>query len=84
MLEPREVLTVYKLRTQTSGVLSDNGRRVMITIPADALLEVTSENAAEGTVDVIWNDQHIRMFAINLQQRGHVVKRGARKASPSK
>jgi hypothetical protein len=24
------------------------------------------------------------MFAIDLQQRGHVVKRGARKASPSK
>ena len=84
MLQPHEVLMVYKLRTQTSGVRCDNGKRVMITIPGDGLLEVTSENAAEGTVNVIWNDQHIRMFAIDLQERGHVVKRGARKASLSK
>jgi hypothetical protein len=83
VLQPHEVLRVYKLRTQTSGVRSDNGRRVMITIPADALLEVTSENAADRTMDVIWNDLLIRMFAIDLQQRGHVVKRGARKASTS-
>ena len=83
MLQPREVLRVYKLRTQTSGVLHDNGTRVMIAIPADALLQVTSDNPTDGTVDVIWNDQHIRMFAIDLQQRGNVVKRGARKASTS-
>ena len=83
MLQPHEVLMVYKLRTQTSGVLHDNGRRVMITIPADALLEVMSENAADRTMDVVWNDQRIRMFAIDLQQRGHVVRRGARKASTS-
>ena len=83
MLRPDEVLRVYKLRTQTSGVLHDNGTRVMIAIPVDALLHVTSDNPADGTVDVIWNDQHIRMFAIDLQQRGNVVKRRARKASAS-
>ncbi len=71
---------MYKLRTPTIGVLNDNGRRVTITMPADALLEVTRETAAEGTVDVIWNQQRISMFAIDLQQRGDLVQRGARKA----
>jgi hypothetical protein len=74
---------VYKLRTPTIGVLNENGKRVAITMPADALLEVTGENVADGMVGVIWNDQRISMFAIDLQERGHFVKRGARKASTS-
>ena len=83
MPQPHRSLSVYKLQTPTIGALNDNGKRVTITMPADALLEVTRENVADGMVDVIWNDQRISMFAIDLQQRGNVVKRGARKASAS-
>jgi len=71
---------VYKLRTPTIGVLNGNSERVTITLPTGALLEVTRENAADGTVDVIWNDQLISMFAIDLQERGDLVRRSARKA----
>jgi hypothetical protein len=38
---------------------------------------------AEGTVDVIWNDQNISMFAIDLQERGRVVKHSPRKTRAS-
>jgi hypothetical protein len=56
---------------------------VTITLPTNALLEVTMENVAEGTVDVIWNDQNISMFAIDLQERGRVVKHSPRKTRAS-
>jgi hypothetical protein len=75
--------SVYKLGTPTIGVRNDNGKRVTITLPTNALLEVTMENVAEGTVDVIWNDQNISMFAIDLQERGRVVKHGPRKMRTS-
>ncbi len=76
-------LSVYKLRIATWGVVNDNGRRVMIEIPAEALVKVTSKNGADGTVNVIWNDRRISMFVIDLQQRGDPVKRVARKARTS-
>ena len=72
---------MYRLRTPTIGVVNDNGKRVTITVPADALLEVTKENVADGTLDVIWNDRCISMFAIDLQQRGDLVKPRGRRAA---
>jgi hypothetical protein len=74
---------VYRLGTPTIGILNDNGKPVTITVPADALLEVAMENAADGTVDVIWNDQRVSMFVIDLQERGHLVKQGARNGKTS-
>ena len=72
---------MYRLRTPTIGVVNDNGKRVTITVPADALLEVTKENVADGTLDVIWNDRRISMFAIDIQQRGDIVKRRGRRTT---
>jgi len=74
---------LYKLGTPTIGVRNENGKRVTITVPTDALLEVTTEHVDDGTVDVIWNDQNISMFAIDLQERGHIVKHGLRKTRRS-
>jgi hypothetical protein len=68
-----QAATVYRLQTSTLGVTTDNGKRVTITMPAEALLEVVSEIAADGTVDVLWNAQCIRMFAIDLRQRALFV-----------
>ncbi len=65
--------TRYKLRKPTVGVVNASGKRVVITMPADALLEVSGEKAADGTVDVVWDDQRISMFAIDLEQRGDLV-----------
>ena len=76
-------LSLYRLGIPTIGVLNDNGKRVTVTVPADALLEVTMENGADGTVDVVWNDQCISMFAIDLQERGHIVRQGPGRASTS-
>jgi hypothetical protein len=64
---------LYRLQTATLGVMTDNGKRITITIPAEALIEVVSEVASDGTLDVLWNDQCISMFAIDLRQRAQFV-----------
>jgi hypothetical protein len=74
---------MYKLRTATIGVLNGKEKRVIITVPADAVLELTGENLADGTVDVIWDSQCITMFAVDLQERGHLIARNAKRAGAS-
>jgi hypothetical protein len=66
-------VSVYRLQTSTLGITTDNGKRVAITLPAHALLEVVSEVAADGTVDVLWNARRISMFVIDLRQRAQSV-----------
>jgi hypothetical protein len=69
---------VYKLRTATIGVENDNGKRVALTVPEDAVLEIISEYLADGMVDVLWNDRRISMFAVDIEERGEPVRRGAK------
>jgi hypothetical protein len=66
-------ISVYQLQTAILGITNDNGKRVTITLPAEALIEVVSEIAADGTVDVLWNTRRISMFAIDLRQRAQSV-----------
>ena len=66
-------ISVYQLQTAILGITNDNGKRVTITLPAEALIEVVSEIAADGTVDVLWNTRRVSMFAIDLRQRAQSV-----------
>jgi hypothetical protein len=66
-------ISVYQLQTAILGITNDNGKRVTITLPAEALIEVVGEVAADGTVDVLWNTRRISMFAIDLRQRAQSV-----------
>jgi|HubBroStandDraft_5_1064220.scaffolds.fasta_scaffold134298_2 hypothetical protein len=64
---------MYRLQTATLGVITDNGKRITVTIPAEALLEVVSDVAPDGTVDVLWNTRCISMFAVDLRERAQFV-----------
>jgi hypothetical protein len=70
---------MYRLRTPTIGVRNDNGKWVTI----QAVIEVADEDPVKGTVDVIWNDLRIRMFTIDLQERGDVLERNPRRLRAS-
>jgi hypothetical protein len=74
---------MYRLRIPTIGVRNDNGKWVTIKMPAEAVIEVADEDPAKGTVDVMWNDLRIRMFTIDLQERGDVLERNPRKLRAS-
>ena len=75
---------LFKLRSETLGVVfQEDGRGVAVMIPADSLLEVTREQAADGIVEVIWNRRCVSLFAIDLRQRGEPVWPGSSEISPS-
>jgi len=52
-------------------------------MPANAVLEVAGQDPAKGTVDVIWNEIRIRMFAIDLKERGDALERQTQYAGAS-
>jgi hypothetical protein len=66
-------INVYRLQSAILGITTDNGKRITITLPAQAVIEVISEVAPDGTVDVLWNAHRVSMFAIDLRQRGRSV-----------
>jgi hypothetical protein len=71
-------INLYRLQTPTLGITTDNGKRITVTMPAEALIEVVSEVSADGTVDVLWNARCVSMFAIDLRQRAQFVAAVAR------
>ena len=67
---------VYRLRTATLGILSedDGARRIAVTLPADSVLTVASAKAeSDRMIDVLWEGRQIRMFVIDLRERGETV-----------
>jgi hypothetical protein len=65
---------MYKLRRPTTCILEEDGKKaVAITMPADTLVEPSGEIPAEGMVEVIWDNQRVSMFAIDLKERGEIV-----------
>jgi hypothetical protein len=77
------VRSLYRLRSATIGIRNEHNKWVTVTMPEDALLEVAQENAADGTVEVLWDDKCVRMFAVDLQERGNLVQPSAQKAGAS-
>lgn len=84
--EPKQSV-MYKLHSPTIGIVNSGDKRVAITVPADAVIETLSEDLENGIVEVVWDGRSIRMFAVDLHERGEVVAREAQKvdsASASK
>jgi len=71
---------MYKLHSPTIGVVSSGEKRVAITVPADAVLDVIREDLEKGSVEVVWDGRSISMFAVDLHERGELVSREAQKA----
>jgi hypothetical protein len=78
-LRSRLTFVKYKLHRPTIGVVNDSDKRVAITVPTEAVLEVVRENPTDGTVEILWDGRSISMFAVDLEARGDVVAREAHK-----
>ena len=64
----------YRIKDPTLAVVEKSGSKVMITVPAGAI--VTAENYtvdAMEMVEVVWDKRHILMFALDLRTRGEAV-----------
>lgn len=65
---------LYKLRRPTTCILETDGEKsVALTMPADALVEKSGPIPSGGMVEVIWDNQTVSMFAIDLHERGKLV-----------
>ena len=61
----------FKLTTATVAIDSHEGKRVIITIPADTTVKVVSgPTTGDRMVDVLWEGRIVVMFAIDLKERG--------------
>lgn len=61
----------FKLSTSTTGILSENNQRVIVTIPANAVVAlVDGDPEGNGFVKVQYRDKTLSMFAVDLRSRG--------------
>lgn len=65
----------YKLRTATVGIDQETTRPVVISIPAGSLVRVPDDFVATGGfVNVDWNGKSVQIFAVDLRDRGELIK----------
>jgi hypothetical protein len=69
----------YKLNTPTLAIMSlPNGKRIPVTVPKGAVVQVVN-GPLDGTrlVDVEWDGDAVRMFTIELRERGTLIAQAA-------
>ena len=66
----------YRLTARTLGVVSRDGRQIMIDVPKDAIVEIVDDPCtAEAMVPVRWQDEIVTMFVRDIQERGDSIQR---------
>ena len=64
----------FRIVTPTIGIMSVNGRRAIVTIPKNSVVEVvTTLLGNERMVDVLWKSYSLLMFVQDLRERGNLV-----------
>lgn len=65
----------YRLSRETCVVCSVDGKVDLLTIPKGSIVTVAGEPSQEtGMVAVMWGAKTVRMFMIDLQQRGERIR----------
>lgn len=69
---------MFRLAKSIFAVESVEGNRTAVEIPAGVILEVSSGPTPtdQRMVDTIWDGRHLVIFAVDLEERGVVVKPG--------
>jgi hypothetical protein len=64
----------YRLGSEIMGIVRNNqGKPAVALIPSGAVVEVVSQELADGTLDVRWKDQLVNIFAIDLGLRAKSI-----------
>lgn len=63
------------LSRQTIAVALENGKRIAIMVPAEAVIEVLPGfKERDVTVEVMWSSLQITMFAVDVEERGRAAR----------
>jgi hypothetical protein len=63
----------FTLKKSILALDATEGTRTAVTVPAGAVIKVTSGPSREddtGTVSVLWDGRTVAMFAIDIRSRG--------------
>jgi len=64
----------FKLGTSTIAVETVDGKRVAVTVPAEATIKVISgPRHGDRMIDVLWDGRVVMMFAVDVEERGTEV-----------
>jgi hypothetical protein len=68
-------MLLYELRSATVALIHENTRYVAITVPSGTILNVPDNLAtAAPLVKVEWDGKSIQIFAVDLRDRGELIK----------
>lgn len=74
-LKESDYMTRYRLRTTTVGLHQGATRSAAIWIPADSVLRVAADFVhTAGFVEVEWDGKSVQIFAVDLVERGELVR----------
>jgi len=60
----------FRLRSETLGITSCDGREVSLPVPAHAIIEIVSEPDDERMIEVAWEGKRVFLFAVDVKERG--------------
>jgi hypothetical protein len=64
----------FQLDRDTIALLVEAGKRELLHIPSDSIILMLSERAEkDGTVLILWEDQLVKMFLVDIEERGTVL-----------
>jgi hypothetical protein len=67
----------YRMRVPTVAVSIHDGQKVMVTIPEGGEIEVVGGPLdSDGFLDVSWEGKSVRMFGIDIRERGERLDAG--------
>ena len=63
----------YRLGKPTVAMTHEDGKRTMLTVPSDAVIEIVSgpsHSDEDALVKIRWEDKIVSMFAVDIEMRG--------------
>src|SRR6266853_5091931 len=66
--------TRFRLKTETLGIDTVDGKRVAVPVPTGAIIEITLDGSRPGgLVGVLWDGRALMMFFEDVRNRGEAV-----------
>ncbi|PYT12294.1 MAG: hypothetical protein DMG59_23810 [Acidobacteria bacterium] len=62
----------YRLTKDTAAILAADNKQDIVTVPSGGVITIAGV-AADGMVEALWAGKKIRLFAIDVEQRGELV-----------
>ena len=68
--------TSYRVMSPFIGVKRTEGQQILITIPAETIIEVAGPPQDSGLVDVVFDGERLAVFWRDLHERADPIMRG--------